>query len=248
MAALFVSVMSLEAGWYGKIPSLGDFASRRLRGEFIATWDSWLQRSIAASRMKLRDQWLECYLHSPIWRFVLMPGVLDTSAWVGLLMASVDRVGRYFPLTVALELEPAQCADPLSATLFAQSWYADLERIALAALDIDFSADDLERELTQHPYPVLHDPNDERMLDDLAHWWQDDSSDALCLDLPSIASLRDAVSAVATRILAGNGAAKSLWWTETQGSGLTQLHCLVGLPPDEYFPILLQGGHSLRSE
>jgi type VI secretion system protein ImpM len=240
--------MSLEPGWYGKIPSLGDFASRRLRGEFISIWDSWLQRSIAASRVELRDQWLDSYLHSPMWRFALMPGVIDTSAWVGLLMASVDRVGRYFPLTLALELEPDRCPDALSATLFAQSWFADLERIALAALDADFSADDLERELTRHPYPALHEPDDQRAVDNLAQWWQDDSNVALCVDLPSIASMRETLASVATRMLAGNGAGRSLWWTEAQGSGLTQLHCLAGLPPDEYFPILLQGGHPLPVE
>ena len=30
---------TLIPGWYGKIPSLGDFASRRLPQSFVAAWD-----------------------------------------------------------------------------------------------------------------------------------------------------------------------------------------------------------------
>ena len=37
-------------GWYGKLPSLGDFASRRLGADFIPPWDAWLQEVIHATR------------------------------------------------------------------------------------------------------------------------------------------------------------------------------------------------------
>jgi type VI secretion system protein ImpM len=245
--ALFA--MTLEAGWYGKIPSLGDFASRRLPSGFIATWDSWLQHSMATSRVVLGEQWLECYLTSPLWRFALMPGVVDAggaSAWAGLLMPSVDRVGRHFPLTLALELLPADCPDPVATTLAAQRWYGDLERVALAALDVDFTAEDLERELAALPFPLAPAQGDgARAIDDLARWWQGPGSDPLCLDLPSVASLRNTLAATASRIFAGAGDRRSLWWAETQGTGLTQLHCLAGLPPEDYFSTLLQGSDPL---
>ena len=57
--------MGPVAGWYGKIPSLGDFASRRLPTEFIKPWDAWLQGSMAASRQILADRWLDLYLDQP---------------------------------------------------------------------------------------------------------------------------------------------------------------------------------------
>ena len=63
-------------GWYGKLPSLGDFASRRLAPAFVEPWDDWLARGLAAWREQAPDGWLEGYLASPSWRFVLMPGVL----------------------------------------------------------------------------------------------------------------------------------------------------------------------------
>ena len=93
-------------GWYGKIPYLGDFASRRLSQQFILEWDNWLQHSMTASRTMLGPDWLDTYLMSPIWRFVLLPGVIGESVWAGLLMPSVDKVGRHFPLTIAIPLEP----------------------------------------------------------------------------------------------------------------------------------------------
>ena len=41
-------------GWYGKLPSLGDFASRRLEADFIEPWDLWLGEGLQAQREHLR--------------------------------------------------------------------------------------------------------------------------------------------------------------------------------------------------
>ena len=94
------------AGFYGKLPSHGDFVSRRLPREFLDVWDSWLQQAVAESKARLGSDWLDAYLNSPIWRFALMPGICGDQAYLGLMMPSIDRVGRYFPLTVAAPLEP----------------------------------------------------------------------------------------------------------------------------------------------
>jgi len=62
------------------MPCLGDFVSRRLPPEFIAAWDTWLQRSVAASRGALGESWTDVFLTSPMWRFVLAPGACGTEA------------------------------------------------------------------------------------------------------------------------------------------------------------------------
>ena len=46
------------------------------------------------------DVWLEAFLEAPVWRFVLPPGLCGARAAIGLIMPSVDKVGRYFPLTL----------------------------------------------------------------------------------------------------------------------------------------------------
>ena len=119
-------------GFYGKLPSEGDFVTRRLPWEFTSVWDDWLQQGMQASRAALGERWLELYLSAPIWRFQVAPGVCGPSGWRGLFFASVDRVGRYFPLTLAFADAAAAGLAALSAE--PQAWIA-LEDAALAALE-----------------------------------------------------------------------------------------------------------------
>jgi type VI secretion system protein ImpM len=90
------------AGWYGKLPMLGDFAHRRLPQAFIRVCDDWLAACIAESRRTLGADWLDRYLNAPLWCFAWAPKVVDDSWWFGVMMPSVDAVGRYFPLVIAL--------------------------------------------------------------------------------------------------------------------------------------------------
>lgn len=137
------------AGWYGKLPSLGDFASRRLSPDFVEAWDDWLARGLAGWREQSPDTWLDAYLAAPSWRFIVSPGVLPaacgTVAWAGVLMPSVDNVGRYFPLTLAQPLA-APPADAASAVRL----LAELQRlddVALDALNEDWPVATLESAL-----------------------------------------------------------------------------------------------------
>lgn len=145
--------LALPPGWYGKLPSLGDFASRRLPSEFIEPWDRWLGECMAALRTAQGPGWLDAYLHSPTWRFVLMPGVVPGIAadagWAGVLMPSVDRVGRYFPLTLATPLAPLPgSTDALERLLV---WLQQLEEVALDALQDDWRIEQLEEALHRFP-------------------------------------------------------------------------------------------------
>lgn len=118
-------------GFYGKIPSEGDFVTRRLPWEFTSVWDDWLQQGLQASREALGSRWLELYLSAPIWRFQVAPGVCGPVGWRGLFFASVDRVGRYFPLTLAaIDAGPPALA---ALTGEPEAWIA-AEDAALAGL------------------------------------------------------------------------------------------------------------------
>ena len=143
-------------GWYGKLPTLGDFASRRLEGDFIEPWDMWLGEGLAAQREQLGAEWLDAYLSSPVWRFVLMPGVLPgaqaSGVLAGVLMPSVDKVGRYFPLTLVTKLGtlPRSAAE-IEALL---GWLHRLEDVAVDAMHDDWSIDELDGALEALPPPV----------------------------------------------------------------------------------------------
>ena len=162
------------AGWFGKIPALGDFVSRRLPPEFIEAWDVWLSEELFEARQKLGEAWLESYLNAPIWRFALMPGALDARPWFGVLMPSVDRVGRQFPLTFAASF--ATQAGALA------HWWSALIAVASRAKDRDCDADALESALLASPVHPCGDqapePSDSRLAPALeaampgtSLWW-----------------------------------------------------------------------------
>ena len=122
----------MEMGLYGKLPSHGDFLRRRVADAFVSVWDEWLQQSIAASRSALGEDWLDVYLTSPVWRFACDTGVCGPRAYAGLMAPSVDRVGRYFPLTLVWEVPPG--VNPLAVTQLADRWFDQVERLLLDAM------------------------------------------------------------------------------------------------------------------
>lgn len=140
------------SGFYGKLPSRGDFVVRRLPREFISPWDTWLQAGIASSREQLTDKWLDIYLTSPLWRFALSPGLCGLSSWAGVLMPSVDRVGRYFPLTLAAPIANNRFLPYFF--LNANRWFERLEELALKSLDDDFDLDQFDQQLKELEIPL----------------------------------------------------------------------------------------------
>ncbi len=130
------------AGFYGKLPVLGDFVSRGLSREFINNWDDWLQSALASSQEALGERWLEHYLTAPIWHFAFSPGICGSQGWVGILMSSVDRVGRYFPLTIALPVDDIQNLSLIS--IETDHWFSEMEFIALEALEKELKIEKIE--------------------------------------------------------------------------------------------------------
>lgn len=134
-----------EPGFYGKLPSKGDFVTRRLPQSYVEVWDTWLQNGLQTSQDRLGEDWLSIYMTSPIWRFALSAGVGGTDAMAGVLMPSVDRVGRYFPLTLAVALEDCQSIATLPRR--AANWYADAEEAALLALEEGTAFEEVDRRI-----------------------------------------------------------------------------------------------------
>lgn len=131
----------LQMGLYGKLPAYGDFILRNLNASFINPWDEWLQHFISASQEQIGDNWLNIYLTSPIWHFVLSPGVIDNNMWAGVVMPSVDRVGRYFPISVVKGFSAS--VSPINFLLKQKNWFNQCESYCLTALDGRIDADEL---------------------------------------------------------------------------------------------------------
>jgi type VI secretion system protein ImpM len=85
--------------WYGKLPGQGDFVGRRLPHALRSAWDGWLGEGLAHLRHVDPQAWAERFVQSPVWCFVAGPALSGTGM-CGALAASMDRVGRCYPISV----------------------------------------------------------------------------------------------------------------------------------------------------
>lgn len=134
------------AGWYGKLPGLGDFAMRRLPPKFVEHWDQWLQAGLQGMHHARRAS--DDGALAPVRRFWLAPGVVDALAWTGLLMPSTDRAGRRFPLTVAQPM-PA-----LAQAIAARQWFSSVVAAMRFTQGNEHTLGDFEECLSALPPPL----------------------------------------------------------------------------------------------
>jgi type VI secretion system protein ImpM len=222
----FLSADAGAAGWYGKIPALGDFASRRLPTEFTQRWDAWLARAIETSQSALGGGWLDAYLSGPLWRFALSPGIIDTRFWFGVLMPSVDRVGRYFPLTIAAA-SPLPPSPPLAAL---EQWYERVSSAALECLTAGATVERLESACASLG-PLSFYPSDVSI----------GAGDGVLARLPAAHGLEQAFAHAATPLLLRELRGTSYWWARVEGGAPPAVVVHRGLPDAATFVRLLDG-------
>lgn len=239
---------SNQTGFYGKLPCRGDFLQRRAPLPFVDVWDAWLQECLHASKAQLQQAWLDVYLTGPVWRFVLDVGVCGESSYAGILVPSVDRVGRYFPLTVVAQLTAGQC--PLDVACGASAWFEAAETLVIDALEAEaLDIDVFDERVTQLGEPLASDAAREaasltRALGDSAFPSQ---ADRWHVPLESAQSLQRAVNALAYREMSRSLNPLTLWWTEgSQSLGASWLS-LRGLPEASAFTAMLSGNWTTSS-
>lgn len=123
----------MPCGLFGKLPMKRDFISVDAPREFLQVWEPWLQGGIAASRISLGAGWREAFLSAPIWRFWLGADHCGFPI-IGTFMASVDGVGRFFPLTAIAYGDAADAFEPPSQNS-QSAWFAEVEELLLGALE-----------------------------------------------------------------------------------------------------------------
>ncbi len=239
----------MNAGLYGKLPSHGDFLRRRVSDAFVSAWDDWLQSSLAASRQELGERWLELYLTSPAWRFACAPGTLVHGLITGVMVPSVDRVGRYFPLTLVAELPPeaASHLSPLTLSTQCEPWFRLIEDLAIEALAterLDFEVFDAHvaaSSTTLQPLlgapPVLLSQTDAASL-------MADTRGSWHVPLASAETMAPVIEQLAYARIRSEDEPLTLWWTD--GSVLVDPCCLLvrGLPQPMGFASFLDGDWS----
>ncbi len=93
-------VRPVRVGFFGKLPSRGDFVRRGLSQAVVGAWDDWVQSVMPARRSdSFNGQWWAMRA----WRFAFDPGICGPCPASGVLLPSADSVGRLFPLLIAAE-------------------------------------------------------------------------------------------------------------------------------------------------
>ena len=221
-------------GLYGKISEKGDFVTRRLARGFVEPWDAWLQAAMAHSREKLGEDWLPVYLNAPIWRFVLSAGICGDAVMAGVLMPSIDKVGRHFPLALVAEADPA--AVPTALFAAAAEWFAGLEDLALSTLEDDFAFEAFDEALAGCGPPPqagagTMEFGPQRPLEGRRWRFAADPASALGPGDPQILH----------QILRSFMAQQSLWWCAGSERVAPSFLVCDGLPQDDGFVALLDG-------
>ncbi len=220
---------ALPLGFFGKLPSRGDFVQANLPTDFVSAWDDWLQQILVSSQASLADAWLDCYLAMPIWHFALSAGVCGAAPIAGIMLTSVDAAGRYFPMTLAVKCdsETAEAGLPLILADRIDLAYA-LEDVALAALHADARFEAFTDQLES-----LSLPKKCRFLTSQAGA---DASTSLMQSL-----VRDALLAKRT-----DWTGASLWWAKWGDQ--TRLIDEDGLPnPDRFATMLISNGDMTKA-
>lgn len=221
----------MPAGFFGKLPAKRDFVAVGASRAFLETWEPWLQASLATSRQKLGAGWAGAYNRAPIWRFWLGANFAG-EAIVGALMASVDGVGRPFPLAVfAGEGEGLLPPPEIEAN---DAWCEAAEGALLCALSPETAFEDFARAVEALPSPAL-----QSRVEEISGVEQMGENVVLVRGLDAQPSL--AFRAARRFGHRGAFAAQSFWWT-VGGEGYQALAlAVVGLPAPALFSDMLTG-------
>ena len=227
-------------GFYGKLPSVGDFVTRRLPRHFVQPWDTWIQTAMHASQERLGSQWLDIYRTSPIWRFALSRGCCGDSAWAGVLMPSVDRVGRCFPLTLAVEIGRLS---PAAIFMTGGPWFERMETVALAALEPETALDAFDQMTREEP---LEPPGAEAC--GIRKLSAAQRPARVRVQMDAVESAPGALVELVGSLVGGPAGSHSIW--STSGSERVDPSLLVyeGLPGVGEFAGLLAGAYPPRDE
>ncbi|WP_051906330.1 type VI secretion system-associated protein TagF [Methylomarinum vadi] len=230
-------IESIVNGYYGKVPTHGDFVSRGLPASFIDPWDAWLQEAVITSRRQLGNNWLDSYLTSPIYRFVLSPGICGEHSWLGILMPSVDRVGRYYPMTIGLLNQ--HNINPFLAMQREVTWFTNAETLALSSLADNFNLQEFNDQLSRLSPEILNDncvngfdeePSERQPSH---HAWQQTfgNKQNICDVLPCFLDTQ----------LKEQFFAYSVWWTQGSERVAPSLLICEGLPPFDGMAAMFDG-------
>jgi type VI secretion system protein ImpM len=231
-----------EAGLFGKLPARGDFISRAIAQDLLRPLEDWLLPLVQATRELLGAGWEAAWRQAPPWRFWIGPDILrgdwtrslraheQAGTVTGVLLPSVDRQGRLFPLVLVLGDEHARLMPPPVLAAPDRGFYAACDALLLAAR-AGRALEAVEADLAALNAPRLPEGAAQMagLLARRALWGQGGDADG------GDGSVWSGIRA-SDHHLAATG--RSYWWCEGAG-GTTSVISLAGLPDADTFAFML---------
>lgn len=147
--------------WFGKLPCVGDFCSHNMPTAMFDALDQWLSTAMKIGQDTHGEAWTRAYFQTPMHGFVLGNHVLpelEEHMMVGVIMPSVDKVGRTFPFVLLEKLpirnssgEPGMALGMDALT----EWFSQAYAMCAAAMNDEWTLDRLAAEL--HRLPDISD-------------------------------------------------------------------------------------------
>ena len=164
-------------GFFGKLPSHGDFVSMGFGRNLQSALDAWLQAGLQAVQQELGEDWERRFRLMPAWRFIIEHGLWGPATIAGVLLPSLDRVGRSFPLVIATQLHGF--AEHPRQLYLDGTWFTAVEAIAESSAKRDFDINHFTTSLKRLRSLRPADLAENEILQDRASsrgtiWWRID--------------------------------------------------------------------------
>lgn len=167
-------------GFFGKLPSRGDFISTGLSRHVQTALDAWIQAGMQLMQLKSGDDWEKWFRAMPAWRFAIDRGLWGPAAIAGVIVASRDRVDRSFPLVIVTQINGFSgdirrlCQD--------DTWFVATEGIAetsgFSSFDMEVFRESLKRLRSLRPVDIDLAPS-RTSANPGTCWWRIDPQDRL---------------------------------------------------------------------
>jgi type VI secretion system protein ImpM len=221
----------MRCGLFGKLSAKRDFIALATPRNFLEAWEPWVQASLSASRHQLGDQWQQVFLTTPVWRFWLGAAICGSTV-AGVIMPSLDGVGRYYPLTLhAVGDAGAPIAPPDIDPQ--DEWFNMGENFLLSTLDRDMAFEEVSSTLDRLPVPRIRSSDED-----------DGKIVPLGEGMAGMISTGDGFSASLSTLRAASPdvyASASFWWTSGGGDFPALALSCRGLPDPYRYSTLLSG-------
>ncbi|WP_409523518.1 type VI secretion system-associated protein TagF [Nitrincola sp. MINF-07-Sa-05] len=120
--------MGFNIAVYGKLPAHSDYVLLNFPAAVETELHQWSVRVLSETEHALgREQWLQAFLKADPCCFVLHAKCPDSVSIYGVMIPSVDRVGRYFPLFSGLLIKGHADFSKLDKQLLSQAMQVVLD-------------------------------------------------------------------------------------------------------------------------